>query len=476
MVQSLERPIWVRVFALIADIVMTAVSFVTAFALRTEIRAIYFFGSAQSIESYYDVLVLVVVIWWFLLNVQKAYAEWRRVPFSREFTLTVRTAVIGTVILFAVAYAMRIELPPRSTIVLFVVLNICLLCLNRIFFRYLRDYMRAEGGLTKRVLIVGSGEKAQRFVKSVGEHGEWALDIVGFIDFDPKRVDSKVPGGRVIGTPADLTRLLHEHPVHEVIFAISTKQIADCTDMLALCEQEGVRAVILSNLFSSLVAQVQTEIQYEQPVLIYSSMRHKEWQLLVKRLFDIVFSSIMLLFLLPLMGIIALTIKLQDGGPVFYRWNVVGLNKEKFTGYKFRTMVVDADRLKEKLAEQNEMKGVVFKMRHDPRITSIGHLLRKFSLDELPQLWSVFKGDMSIVGPRPPLESELPRFDSWHRRKLSVKPGLTCLWQISGRSTITDFDEWVKLDLAYIDNWTLWLDFKILMKTLPAVLLGRGAH
>ena len=173
---------------------------------------------------------------------------------------------------------------------------------------------------------------------------------------------------------------------------------------------------------------------------------------------------------------IAILIKLTSKGPIFYKWKVVGLNKKRFTGYKFRTMVDNADQLKQELMERNEMNGVVFKIKGDPRITSIGRLLRKFSLDELPQLWSVFKGDLSCVGPRPPLASELEKFESWHRRKLSVKPGLTCLWQIRGRSKIKDFNDWVKLDLEYIDNWSLWLDFKIMMKTIPVVLMGRGAQ
>ncbi len=311
---------------------------------------------------------------------------------------------------------------------------------------------------------------------TVFENVELPLTYRGMATADRKEAAAMPAELQYLGTPDDLASILHTHTIDEVVFAVPTRQIADCTDMLALCEQEGVRAVILSNWFSSLVAHVSTDIQYDQPVLIYTSLRHKEWQILVKRLFDIGFSAGLLLVLGPMLLLIAFLIKIHDRGPIFYRWKVVGFNKEKFTGYKFRTMVVDADRLKAQLEAQNEMKGAVFKIRNDPRITPIGRLLRKFSLDELPQLWSVLKGDMSIVGPRPPLETELPRFDSWHRRKLSVKPGLTCLWQISGRSNITDFDEWVKLDLAYIDNWTLWLDFKILMKTIPAVLLGRGAH
>ena len=476
MAPASEQSVWMRVFAQVADIVMTMVSFVTAFELRSQIRTIYLFGSAQSVGSYYNVLIIVIVLWWFLLDVQKAYSGSRRQPLSHDFKLVTRTIIFGTLALLATGYLLRIELPPRSTIVLFLVVNAALLMLNRIFLHSIREYLREEGGLNRTILIVGAGEKAQRFLQSIIEHGEWGVNLVGFLESDRAKVGQEIMGAEVLGTAEDMPRILHEHAIDEVVFAVPTQQLAECTDMLALCEQEGVRAVILSNFFSGLVARVETEIQYDQPVLIYTTMLHKEWQLLVKRFFDIVFSGFFLLLLSPLLGLIALAIRLDDGKPVFYTWKVVGINKKKFTGYKFRTMVKDADMIKERLLEQNEMQGVVFKMKNDPRVTRVGRLLRKFSLDELPQLWSVFKGDMSIVGPRPPLESELRRFDSWHRRKLSVKPGLTCLWQVSGRSTITDFDEWVKLDLAYIDNWSLWLDFKILCKTVPVVLSGRGAH
>jgi exopolysaccharide biosynthesis polyprenyl glycosylphosphotransferase len=476
MPRATEHSIWVRLFAQIADILMTVISFVVAFRVRSQLRTIYFFGTARPVESYYNVLILIVIIWWFFLDIQKAYAESGRANLRKEFKLVASSGGFGILALFATGYVLHIEMPPRATIILFFVINIALLCLNRVFFFYLREYIREGGGLQRAILIVGSGEKAQRFLKSVQDRAEWSLDLVGFVEFDRARVGRQILGGTVLGTAEDLPRILHSHVIDEVVFAVPNRLLGECTDMLALCEQEGVQAIILSNFFSGLVSRVETDIMYDQPVLIYSTMRHKEWQMLVKRVVDVAVSATLLLLFMPLLVAIALAVKLSDGGPVFYKWNVVGLNKKKFYGYKFRTMVVDADRLKDKLLEKNEMKGVVFKMKDDPRVTKIGRMLRKFSLDELPQLWSVLKGDMSIVGPRPPLEHELKRFESWHRRKLSVKPGLTCLWQVSGRSTITDFDEWVKLDLAYIDNWSLWLDFKILVKTIPVVLSGRGAH
>jgi lipopolysaccharide/colanic/teichoic acid biosynthesis glycosyltransferase len=161
--------------------------------------------------------------------------------------------------------------------------------------------------------------------------------------------------------------------------------------------------------------------------------------------------------------------------PVFYRWQAIGLNGRPFTGYKFTSMIAGADRQKQMLIDRNEMQGPVFKLKNDPRVTRLGRFLRKYSLDELPQLWCVLKGDMSLVGPRPALRDELMRYELWHKRKLCVKPGITCLWQVRGRNKISNFDDWVRMDLEYIDNWSLWLDLKIILKTIPVVLFHKGA-
>lgn len=194
----------------------------------------------------------------------------------------------------------------------------------------------------------------------------------------------------------------------------------------------------------------------------------------IKRALDIVCSSFFLIALSPVILIIGFMVKLTSPGPIFYHWNVVGRGGRRFRGYKFRTMVQIADEIKEKLLQQNEMTGPVFKMKRDPRITPLGRLLRKYSLDELPQFWSVIKGDMSLVGPRPAGPNEWVKYEPWQRRKLSVTPGISCLWQINGRNAINNFNEWVRLDLKYIDNWSLWLDLKILWGTLFAVLRGTG--
>ncbi len=195
-------------------------------------------------------------------------------------------------------------------------------------------------------------------------------------------------------------------------------------------------------------------------------------QRIIKRCFDILVSCLLLIVLSPLLLLIAISIRLSSGAPILYRWKVVGKDGQPFTGWKFRTMVVDADRVKQELMLRNEMRGPVFKMKDDPRVTPIGHMLRKFSLDELPQLWSVLKGDMSLVGPRPALQSEYDKFSEWHKQKFAMKPGMTSLWHIRGKPK--DINEWVRLDLEYIENWSLWLDFKILLKTTGVVLAGKN--
>jgi lipopolysaccharide/colanic/teichoic acid biosynthesis glycosyltransferase len=196
----------------------------------------------------------------------------------------------------------------------------------------------------------------------------------------------------------------------------------------------------------------------------------------VKRGLDIVVSLLLLVLLAPALGLIALVVRLTSAGPIFYHWKVLGCRARPFLGYKFRTMVPNAEALKAEMLDRNEMTGPVFKMRDDPRVTSSGRWLRRYSLDELPQLWSVLRGDMSLVGPRPPSPEEFVAFAPWQRGKLAVTPGITCLWQVMGRSEISDFDDWARLDLEYIANWSLWLDLKILALTVPVVVRGRGAY
>jgi len=411
-----------------------------------------------------------------LLHLQKSPVDLRYPSFRNELKRILKTVVWGEVILFMLLYSFQVYDLSRTVIWLFGFINCFALLIEKFIFIQWLDYIRKKGENRRSVLIISDGEHSKRLVDYIQKYSDWGLDIVGFLDGNGHEVGSEFHGSKIIGRLEDLPKILHNHFIEEVIFALPLSKLEKAKHLLQLCETEGVQTRIISDFYSGLVSHTQVEMVRGLPIITYSTTPIQEWELIFKRGIDIILSSIGLLILSPLFLIISIAIKLTSPGPIFYRWHVVGLNKKKFVSYKFRTMLPNADELKKKLMAQNEMNSVVFKMKDDPRITKIGRFLRKFSLDELPQLYSVFKGDMSLVGPRPPLVTEIPDFENWHRRKLSVKPGITCLWQCSGRNHIENFDDWVKMDLQYIDHWSLWLDFKILLKTIPAVLMGRGAY
>jgi len=465
-----------RQFAVTVDVVIVVLSFVVAFYVRIGLLSIVSFGERTSIQDYAGFLAVIALVWWMLLNAQGAYISQRYTSLITEYRSVLRTTVFGTLAIVLVVFILRLSSFPRSLIVIFAPTSFCILIVEKTLVYYIVGRMRERGYDRKAVLVVGTGELAEEFTEAIHEYGDWGLEVTGFLTDAPLEVGSKKYGAMVLGTIDDLESILHKRVIHEVILALPARDLGKAPDILSLCEQEGVRARLISDCFRTMIAKLQVHEIHGMPVLTFSTTSDKEWQLFAKHIMDVVVSSAALIVLSPVFLIISILVKLTSKGLALYEWNVVGVDKRCFKGYKFRSMVDNADELKAKLMAQNEMSGPAFKMKNDPRVTPLGRILRKFSLDELPQLWSVLKGDMSLVGPRPALVTEVDRFESWHRRKFSVKPGLTCLWQVSGRSEIKDFDEWAKMDLEYIDNWSLWLDFKILLKTIPVVLLGKGAR
>jgi len=385
-----------------------------------------------------------------------------------------KVSLIGTLAIFAVIFVLRVGYIARTYVCIFFVSNaLCLMLEKIVIFRVAKKF-RERGRNRKRVIVVGNGATAHKFVRTTEANLGWGLDIVGMVALISKEYLEEFQGKPLLGDASAMEDILHNHQVDEVIICASAKELGHTEAVFDVCEREGVQVRLNSDFFGRLAKGVSVDNVYGLPIISFTTVPDNEWLLYAKRLIDIVVSFIALLILAPALLSIALLIKLTSPGPVFYRWNVIGFNKKPFASWKFRTMIVNADEIKGQLMQHNEMSGPVFKIKDDPRITSIGKILRKYSLDELPQLWSVLKGDMSLVGPRPVGPHELVLYQSWQRRKLSIKPGITCLWQASGRNSISDFDEWCMLDLQYIDNWSLRLDFKILLETVRAVLRGTG--
>jgi len=327
----------------------------------------------------------------------------------------------------------------------------------------------------RTVLIVGSGNRARRLVEALEGRTTPTVRILGAIDPDPERVGYSLAGVPVLGTTDAITAILKDHVVDEVIVAVPRGLLLAVEKVIRACEEEAIKVSLMADVFDVNAARVTLRGFTRLPLLSFEAIAHPEWKLSVKRGLDLAMVLLAVPFLLPLMAVIAAAIKLDSPGPVFFGQERVGLGKRRFRMLKFRTMIDGGDRLQAELEHLNEAQGPVFKIANDPRITRVGRLLRRTSLDEIPQLLQVIRGDMSLVGPRPLPLRDVNLFDqSIQRRRFSVRPGLTCLWQISGRSNL-NFSKWLELDLLYIENWSLSLDLKILLRTIPAVFRGTGA-
>jgi exopolysaccharide biosynthesis polyprenyl glycosylphosphotransferase len=318
--------------------------------------------------------------------------------------------------------------------------------------------LKKHGALDVRhVAIVGSGNAARSFARRIEEHRDWGFALAG------------------VFLQKDIRQVLESGGVDEVIVVSDGEPLNAFTDTFLLCEELGVTARVVLDFFPHSFARTELDRFDGFPLLSFSTTPTNEALLFVRRIMDVAIVCLLGIPALLVVGCSALLIKLTSPGPVFFKQERCGLNGRLFTMYKLRSMIDNAEQTRFELEALNEMDGPVFKSSRDPRITGIGKLLRKFSIDEFPQLYNVLKGEMSLVGPRPPLPQEVARYERWQRRRLSMKPGITCLWQISGRNEVS-FQDWMKLDLTYIDNWSLLLDLKILLKTVPVVLLGRGAR
>ena len=452
---------------------------VLAFVLAYYVRQSFADGPLASLLPFSDyqvLLVPLVVIWGLLLHWMDAYRGFRTARTIQVIAPAIKVVAVGTVLLSFSLFLFKFQWISRLVIFLFALFNLVVLCGIRLGVLTFLRRIRRRGYNARNLLVVGTGRRAQEFAEVIQSHPEWGLVVQGYLDRDRSLLGHPLNGHKVIGTLADLPQILDQQVqvIDEVVFVVPRSWLNDIEPSIRLCEEQGVKASIAADLYNPEVARPLLSELEGIPLLTYSTTPFPEGKLAVKRAFDIIGSIILLLLTAPVWILSGAAIKLTSAGSVLFRQARVGLQGRPFTLLKFRSMVAGAEERLDEVAHLNEMSGPVFKATHDPRVTPVGRLLRKTSLDELPQLINVLRGEMSLVGPRPPLPSEVARYERWQRRRLSVRPGITGLWQVNGRNEV-DFDKWMKLDLAYIDNWSLGLDLKILGKTLPAVLLGKGA-
>lgn len=468
-----EQSSLIRKIQLFLDIGIIFISFFLALSLRTYITN--YLPPVGPLTHYLFLLYIIVPLWVLLLYLFGAYDSVRVKTLFQTLLPVLKTVFTGAIILMTVLFVFKLHSISRGMILIFLSLNFSLLVIERIFMLCFLRYIRKHGYNTRSVLIVGTGDRACGFAETVLNHKEWGSKIVGFVDTDSERLDKEFCGGEVLGLLGDLREILIKHPVDEVVFVMPRKSIDLIEEAVVSCEEIGVRVRIACDFFHK-KAYVRTHLDMldDWPLLSFSSTPHYGELFVIKRVFDFVFSLIVLFFISPGLLFISLLIKFTSHGPIFFRQQRSGLNGRTFELLKFRTMVDGAEGIKSDIEGQNEMTGPVFKLKNDPRITRFGRFLRKFSLDEFPQFINVLMGDMSVVGPRPPIPNEVERYGFSQRRRLSVRPGLTCLWQINGRHKVADFKDWVKLDLEYIDNWSFALDMQIILKTIPVVLKGSG--
>ena len=449
------------------------ISFLIWSCLHTQLRGVVSQPANFNIH-FLSFIVFSGLVFVLLMQAYKAYSFQRFTSLTTEYSVVLRVSVIGILLSIAIAFfANLISLRRTFFLVSFFVI-LLLLILEKTLLFYAARFVRKRGYNRRRVIVVGAGKQSQQFIEKVRSNFGWGLDIVGLLTDDPNKIGTNCCGIPVLGHYNQVIDIIKEYNPEEVVIALSSKDFGQIREIVEVCEKVGIQIRLNSDFFGYVARNVRVDQVMGLNIISFDYIRQSEFELFCKRCMDIIISFILIVLLSPLFAVIAVTILIKDGSPVLYQWKVMGKNRKPITSWKFRTMVKNADEIKEKLLKQNEMEGPVFKMSNDPRVLPFGRFLRKYSLDELPQLFSVLKGDLSLVGPRPPLQKEFREFDLWHCRKLMVKPGLTCLWQISGRNGIRNLDDWVKLDLAYINNWSLWLDFKILFQTVGIVLKGTG--
>jgi len=415
-------------------------------------------------EDFYWMLAILMPFGPFLLELQGFYGHPLEKNVVKSMQQVLRAGLWLMLLISLASVFLKLHVPSRSVLILFsIVAPLTLVIKDRIL--AWRHIVRLhEDGGHDPIIVAGEPDRIEQFTASMSPIQKLETRVVATVDLTaPTGIE-------------DLISAIHQHSVGRVILTVAKLEVTRVQQAVEACELEGIEAWLCADFIKTSIARPTYETFDRQPMLVFRATPEVSWPLVLKNIIDRIAALFLLIVLSPLLIVTAILVKLTSPGPIFFKQQRAGLHGRPFTMWKFRSMYSDAEHRRSELEHRNEMSGPVFKITDDPRITKIGKFLRKTSIDELPQLWNVLRGEMSLVGPRPLPLYETEKFESLaHRRRLSMKPGLTCLWQIRGRNKVVNFDDWVQMDLQYIDNWSLTLDLYILLRTIPAVLFGWGA-
>ncbi len=471
------NPAWWPLLLYLSDLLLIGLAFLLSYWVRYQLQWFRAVDPAFQTDfaTYLPFSFALIAILFFSFNFSGVYRRRRDRGWLEEVytiaaatTLGVVTLIILNLIFGGLSYSRLLFLYAAVFVTL-------LLGVSRAIIILARGYLRARGVAVQRVVLVGAGDVGRMVMRNIAARPSLGYQLIGFLDDNPVKSSTDIGRFKALGPLENFEQTLAVYPVDEVIICLPWQSHRTVARLLNQCEMAGVRAHIVPDLFQLTKNQMRVEDLNGVPLISTREVSIAGWNLIFKRVLDLAIVTVGSLFALPAGLLIAFAIRLDSPGPIIYSQMRVGKNGKPFAIYKFRSMVLDADERREEIAALNEATGPLFKVRDDPRRTRIGRFLRRFSLDELPQLINVLRGEMSFIGPRPNLPEEVAQYKEWHRKRLSVSPGMTGLWQVSGRSDLT-FDEMVLLDIYYAENWSLGMDLGILLMTGPRVLFAKGAY
>lgn len=455
-------------FLNISDVLITLIAFISAYYIRIFIVL----GNLIYSNEYIILSLLIIPIWFILLKITNVQTFHRVKSYSVILLEYFIVVIIGLSILFLFIFILKLNSISRLALLYFGIIDVFMLFISRIIVHSILKRYRKKGYNTKNIVLIVD-ESSTNFISKMIVKKEWGFKITALITDSQEITDKFGSSIKVLPPNENINNLLDNKVVDELIYCKKDFEPQIIKKIIYSCQEVGVVFRLQSDFFNLIASKSNINYFGEIPVLTFANTPSNFIALIIKKIVDFVFSFFAILFLSPIFLTIGIIIKITSKGDIFFKQERIGRRGRTFMLYKFRTMVNNAEDLKADLQEQNEVDGPVFKIKNDPRITKIGKFLRKTSLDELPQFINVLKGNMSVVGPRPPVPQEVAEYERWQLRRLSMKPGITCIWQVSGRNEIS-FNEWMKLDLEYIDNWSLKLDFILILKTINTVFGKTG--